>query len=70
MTDLRTRLAHVYWLGGGTGGGKSTIARHLADRFGLRLYDTDRAMGDHSARSSPRETPYLQDFLGCRSCSA
>ena len=59
MTDL----AHVYWLGGGTGAGKSTIARHLADRFGLRIYDTDRAMGDHTARSSPGDAPSLQEFL-------
>ncbi|WP_432890960.1 hypothetical protein ACQPYH_13835 [Kribbella sp. CA-245084] len=59
MTDL----AHVYWLGGGTGGGKSTISRRLADRFGLRRYDTDRVMSDHTARSSPGETPYLQHFL-------
>jgi hypothetical protein len=58
-----TELDHVYWLGGGTGAGKSTIARRLADQFGLRLYDTDRAMGDHTIRSSPREAPYLQDFL-------
>jgi hypothetical protein len=58
-----TALSHVYWLGGGTGAGKSTIARRLADRFGLRLYDTDRAMGDHTARSNPANTPYLQEFL-------
>lgn len=59
MTDL----SHVYWLGGGTGAGKSTISRRLADRYGLRRYDTDRSMGDHTARSDPRATPYLQDFL-------
>jgi len=56
-------LAHVYWLGGGTGGGKSTIARRLADHFGLRLYDTDRAMADHTTRSSPGDSPFLQEFL-------
>lgn len=59
MTDL----SHVYWIGGGTGAGKSTISRRLADRYGLRRYDTDRSMGDHTARSDPRATPYLQDFL-------
>lgn len=58
-----TNLDHVYWLGGGTGAGKSTVARRLADQFGLRLYDTDRAMSDHTARSSPREAPYLHDFV-------
>ncbi|TCC65580.1 hypothetical protein E0H73_01175 [Kribbella pittospori] len=56
-------LSHVFWLGGGTGGGKSTVARHLAERFAVRLYDTDRAMADHTARSSPGDTPYLQRFL-------
>lgn len=56
-------LSHVFWLGGGTGGGKSTIARHLVERFGVRLYDTDRAMADHTARSAPEETPYLEKFL-------
>lgn len=59
MTDL----SHVYWLGGGTGAGKSTISRRLADRYGLRRYDTDLSMGDHTARSDPHATPYLQDFL-------
>ncbi len=56
-------LAHAYWLGGGTGGGKSTIARRLADRFGLRVYDIDRAMADHTARSTPGDSPYLHEFL-------
>ena len=60
---MSAQLAHVYWLGGGTGAGKSTIAHRLANRFGLRLYDTDRAMSDHTTRSSPQETPYLQEFL-------
>jgi hypothetical protein len=56
-------LAHVYWLGGGTGGGKSTVARNLAARFGLRLYDTDRMMGEHSARTTATDSPYLHEFL-------
>jgi hypothetical protein len=61
--NLRDHLSHVYWLGGGTGGGKSTVARRLAERHGLQVYDTDRAMSDHTKRSSPADTPYLQDFL-------
>ena len=31
---LRTRLRHVYWLGGGSGAGKSTIARRIAAEHG------------------------------------
>jgi hypothetical protein len=33
---LRDRLAHVRWIGGGSGAGKSTIARRLADRCAMR----------------------------------
>jgi len=58
---LRGRLAHVYWLGGGSGGGKSTIARRLAARHGLRLYATDDVMPDH-ARRSVGDAPFLSEF--------
>ena len=44
----RDRLGHVYWIGGGSGAGKSTIARRLAARHGLRLYATDEVMRDHA----------------------
>ncbi|HEX6445284.1 MAG TPA: AAA family ATPase, partial [Streptosporangiales bacterium] len=61
-TALRTRLGHVHWLGGGSGAGKSTIARRLADRYGLRLYATDDVMSAHAARSDPAECPRLAAF--------
>jgi polynucleotide 5'-kinase involved in rRNA processing len=35
--SLTSRLRHVYWIGGASGSGKSTIARRLADKHGLRL---------------------------------
>ncbi|QKG19802.1 hypothetical protein [Actinomadura verrucosospora] len=60
---LRARLAHVHWIGGGTGAGKSTIARRLAARHGLRLYPTDDVMGEHSGRSTPAESPFLSEFM-------
>ncbi|MBO2458386.1 hypothetical protein [Actinomadura violacea] len=60
---LRARLAHVYWVGGGTGAGKSTIARRLAARHGLRLYATDDVMGEHSGRTTPAESPFLSEFM-------
>ena len=43
---LRERLGHVYWIGGGSGAGKSTIARRVAERHGLHLYATDDVMPD------------------------
>jgi 2-phosphoglycerate kinase len=60
--NLRQRLRHVYWIGGGPGGGKSTIARRLADRYRLHLYLTDDAMHDHADRSTAADAPYLEQF--------
>lgn len=60
--ELRARLAHVYWIGGGSGAGKSTIARRVAARHGLRLYSTDDAMPDHARRSTSGDCPLLAAF--------
>jgi len=57
------RLQHVRWIGGGTGAGKSTIAQRLAREHGLRVYDSDRAIGDHARRSHPLEHPLVQRFM-------
>ncbi|NKZ08193.1 hypothetical protein HGB48_31340 [Actinomadura latina] len=56
------RLRHVYWIGGGSGAGKSTIARRIASRHGLRVYSTDEAMPDHAGRGAPEDAPYLSRF--------
>ena len=56
-------MRHVYWIGGGSGAGKSTIARALADRQGWRLYSTDEVMGDHARRITPGEAPFLHEFM-------
>ncbi len=58
----RDRLGHVYWIGGGSGAGKSTIARRLAARHGLRLYATDEVMRDHARRSTIADSPLLAGF--------
>ncbi|MCK2213644.1 hypothetical protein MF672_007550 [Actinomadura sp. ATCC 31491] len=60
--ELRERLRHVYWLGGGSGAGKSTIARRLAARHGLTVYATDDVMPDHARRLTPEDAPQLSRF--------
>ena len=60
--ELRRRLGHVYWIGGGSGAGKSTIARRLAARHGLRLYPTDEVMADHGRRMVLADSPLLARF--------
>jgi 2-phosphoglycerate kinase len=60
---LRTRLRHVYWIGGGSGAGKSTVARRIAARCGMSVYSTDEVMSDHAGRSTREGAPYLRRFL-------
>ena len=60
---LREQLQHVYWLGGGSGAGKSTIARRIAAQHGLRLYATDDVMAEHARRSTHDDAPLLHTFL-------
>jgi hypothetical protein len=59
---LRARLRHVYWVGGGTGAGKSTIARRVAGQHGLRVYPTDNAVAKHDGRVAPQQAPLLSRF--------
>lgn len=61
-TVLRARLRHVYWIGGGSGAGKSTIAGRMAARHDMRLYATDDLMFDHASRTTPKECPSLSEF--------
>lgn len=61
---MRVRaLDHVRWVGGGTGAGKSTVARRLAERFGLRIYSTDGAIAGHVDRLGSGSAPLLDAFL-------
>ncbi|QTE30496.1 hypothetical protein [Pengzhenrongella sicca] len=60
--SLRRRLRNVYWIGGGSGAGKSTVARRVAARYELRLYVTDDVMSEHADRSKPEDAPFLSAF--------
>lgn len=60
---LQEQLGHVYWIGGGSAAGKSTIARRLAAEHGLQLYATDDAMADHASRSTSQDCPLLHEFI-------
>lgn len=60
---IPNRLQHVYWIGGGSCAGKSTIARRIAAQQGLSVYSTDDVMADHTRRSSPDDCPLLHRFM-------
>lgn len=48
-------LAHVLWIGGPQGSGKSSVARALAERYGLQLYVVDHRVWVHEARMPTTE---------------
>lgn len=52
-------MDHVRWIGGGTGAGKSTVTRLLAERSGATVYDGDRAEHDWATRCTPHDHPYM-----------
>ena len=60
---LREQLRHVYWIGGGSGAGKSTIARRIVATHGLRVYATDDVMSEHARRSAIDDAPMLHAFM-------
>lgn len=60
---LQAQLQHVYWIGGGSGAGKSTIACRIAAQHGLHTYATDDVMSDHARRSTPEDSPQLAEFV-------
>jgi adenylate kinase family enzyme len=60
---LQERLEHVYWIGGGSGAAKSTVAIRIAAQHGLRVYATDDVMADHASRSTHEDSPLLHRFM-------
>ncbi len=61
QADLSLRK-NIFWLSGGSGAGKSTIARRLAQKHGMVLYSSDETMASHAKRCSPEECPQLEEF--------
>lgn len=55
-------LRDIYWIGGGSGAGKSTVARRLAEQHGLRLYATDDVMADHGRLMTSAGSRLLAEF--------
>jgi hypothetical protein len=60
---VQQQFQHVYWIGGGSAAGKSTIAHRLAAEQGLSVYATDDLMADHARRSSREDCQLLHKFM-------
>lgn len=57
-SELSSRLSHVRWIAGGTGAGKSTLTRILAQRYDLAVYLGDVAERGWVARFTPDRHPH------------
>jgi hypothetical protein len=61
------RLARVLWIGGPTDAGKTSVARALAARYGLRTYHYDLLdrlePPGHWARVDPARHPHMREAL-------
>jgi broad-specificity NMP kinase len=55
--DLTAGLAHVLWLGGGPGTGKTTAAKRISRRHGLRWYNADARTWEHRDRALAAGNP-------------
>ena len=60
--ELRRYLSHVFWMGGSPCSGKSSVARKLADEYGLRAYHCDEASADHQQRLTIDRQPMLHKW--------
>ena len=56
-------LTRVFWIGGGSAGGKSTLARRLAVEYGLIVCSTDEMTRSFARELAAERTPLLQRFL-------
>lgn len=59
---LQAALRHVRFIGGGSGAGKSTVARRLAAKYDLRLYHTE-PLSKYADRTTAADAPLLHAFL-------
>jgi hypothetical protein len=51
VDDVRERLSHVLWIGGGPQAGKTTLSRLLAGKWDLKIYNLDwHAVREHAGR--------------------
>ena len=55
----KAALGHVFWIGGGSEAGKSTISRRLAEEFDFVYYHGDEAYSRHVDLAEKERTPML-----------
>jgi hypothetical protein len=60
--EMQAALRHVRFIGGGSGAGKSTVARRIAANHDIRLYHTE-PLSKYADRTTAADAPLLHGFL-------
>ncbi len=55
----KEQFKNVYFITGTATGGKTTISRALADKYGFLRYDVDKEFDRHQSISNPTDQPYM-----------
>lgn len=53
----------IYWLGGSTCAGKTTVSNILAEKYGFEIYHCDEHFGKHIEKSNAQEHPNLHKAI-------
>ena len=61
VEDVKRDLSHVYWIGGLSKGGKSTVTKAIKEEFGFFVYDHDKKWlgGNHVRMADPDRHPTM-----------
>lgn len=64
LEDIKRDLSHVYWIGGASRGGKTTVAKAIVDEFNFSIYHHDEKWlsGDHAQMADPERHPTMFKF--------
>lgn len=54
----------IYWLGGSTCAGKTTISNIFSERYGMMVYHCDEYLAQHIEKSNAQEHPNLKRVTG------
>ena len=55
----KEQFKNVYFITGTATGGKTTISKALADKYGFLRYDVDKEFDRHQSMSNPIDQPYM-----------
>lgn len=53
------RKTSIYWLGGSTCAGKTTVSNVLSEKYNLKVYHCDEYLGKHIEKSNAQDHPNL-----------